>query len=397
MPDPNEQYAMNVAGLARNFAQPPMDDTNPAMSAPILGPSFAAYRQRANALQSSARMSPTGAGTPVATHLVDAKDVHQTAVQNQQQVAQQQQIAAASAMDQGTPAAAQANASGAAQNHQYTMDRDAMEHLRLQQAQKKAGMPTGGGGNFNAAGVTLGQQEDGGRNVELIEGNRSHVEHFNQQGDNTGVLPAAGTNAVSPHLQDMLAGASPEHVKSLTAYAAAGATPQQIMAARHQLEGNAATAKADSFEKATAQDRWGYDHAVRMEQMLTKKATVKDPLGETTMDLNRLSPDEQQAYHQSIQTQREAGHRISNWGKPAAPPEQAPMSVRDQVLQAQAHFGEHADTSTQQRPNIPRAPKPGTMMSVQIAQTLNQEARKNSWTREQTLQHAKDAGWMVPQ
>lgn len=324
--DPNMTLAMASNSLANNFMQSPMDSADPAMQAPVLTQAHAEYLKRKNGMATSARPSPGGYGAPLAAH------VQQAAVQ--QQVARQQAV------------------NGAVPHEQ----------------------------DYNPAGVTLGQQSDGGRNVELIKGGQSEVQHFNAQGDNTGVLQP---NAVNAHLNDMLTGVTPEHAKALQAYAASGATPQQVMAARHQLEGNAATAHQQTFDQANQQQLFQYKDAERVVQQIEKKATGFGG----KMRLDKLPPEELARYQQAHQVLTTVGQKLASWGQPPTQQQQAPTSVRDQVLQAQAHFGQQQQ---QQEPNIPKPPKPGTAMSAQIATQFLQASKGD---KDKARKMAKDAGW----
>lgn len=351
--DPNMSLLMASNSLAGNAMQPPIDDSNPMAQAPVLTQAHAEYLRKKNGMAASARPATGGYGSPLATHVQQA--AVQTQLQNQQQHQQPPQQAAPPKV--ATPHGA---------NAQPPREQD-----------------------FNPAGVTLGQQSDGGRNVELIRGGQSEVQHFDAQGDNQGVLHA---NSVTPHLQDMLTGVSPEHAKALTAYAQAGATPQQLMAARHQLEGNthAGAAKTQTFDQANQQQLFQYKDAERIVSQLEKKAVGFNG----KMNLGKLAPAEQQMYQQAHQTLQTVGQKLASWN----PDEQAAKG-REQIAQqevdeASKHIVQPQPVAQsgqqKQEPNIPKPPKPGTAISAQLAQQFIQSAGGD---KDKARKLAKDAGW----
>lgn len=162
--------------------------------------------------------------------------------------------------------------------------------------------------DFNPAGVTLGEQEGGGRNVELIRGGHSEVQHFNAQGDNTGVLPPAGSaNASLPALAKGL-GFTDEQTATFQHAVDSGMKPHE---AATLIQGQMKAGGADSGKGAMSlekADKGTYDDLIRQanhfETLATHTFNSKDKqkfLDQATQLHNQATPIAQRMYHPNAQ------------------------------------------------------------------------------------------------
>lgn len=245
---------------------------------------------------------------------------------------------------------------------------------QVQTAPRQAGAPAPREQDFNPAGVTLGEQEGGGRNVELIRGGQSQVQHFNEQGDNTGTLPAAG-------------------VKSSPAAADAKGQP--------------------TWKDYMKQDQFMYDHVTKQSDRLDKIIEDKAKLGESDP---ALSQQRLLLHHQADQLGRKLGDpmAVQNYqsqtnpgvvqgvhtGGNAAEQEVAEASARihqpvqDGPNQGFAPPANYTMTGAEHQPQIPAPPKPGSPISPQLLEQIYHSTGRD---KDKTRQVAEQAGWTIPQ
>lgn len=218
---------------------------------------------------------------------------------------------------------------------------------QAQSPRQSPGAPAPRQQDFNPAGVTLGNQyapqEAGdfgdqqvtGRNVELIRGGQSQVQHFGNigtndegrvTGDNQGTLPSASSGDLSKAM-----GWNDKQAAQFSAMTTHGIPAHQaITTINQQVSADVKAGKGSTPHQDFMDTKSQLDEAQKQLASLQKKGTVKDNLQGDQFDPNKLTPEEQQqhwALHASVipqlnQMMNEHLQKLAG-GQPAGSPAQA--------------------------------------------------------------------------
>ncbi len=292
--DPNSEYARAVNSVAATTMLPDSQDQG--------GGVFAQYIKRGQAQRQSARPAPGGYGQPVGQGIVDY---------GKQQAAQVYLANVAATQRRYSPEAYQQPPGPA----------------HVQQAPQS---------NANG-GYTLGDQFGGGRNVEVIRGGHSQIEHLDQSG-NTGVL------------------------QPLSAYSSA------------QVE------KPQSFNQANEQAIFQYREAERQANHLDTQIREAGRHVPPELIQQRNAAHQQMAF---------LGKKIGGWSPEEGAAAQREQAATQEVAQAAGHVRPPQEQTRHLAPGDPQAHQ----IAIQILQMFGADANGKGGDPAKAAEYAKAHGY----